>query len=298
MPYHSWAPAAPLGNFIDDVWLYRGDRPAHRKERIVPSGTTELVINLRDDEFRIYDRRRPGVCERFSGAMVSGPYRRFFVIDTVEDTAVLGVHFKPGGALPFFGRPLCELVDTHVDLETLWGRSVRGLRDEVRAARTPLETFHVVETELRARLSAPAVRNRAVRFALDALGGPRPTTVGSVCDRVGLSRRRFIEVFKTEVGLTPKRFHRMQRFQRLLALARRNPAPDWSRLGLDCGFFDQSHLIRDFVEFSGFSPADFFRHHEAIRRRGVHLKRHHLPLADEGQIRPIRSPGPTRGWEP
>jgi hypothetical protein len=78
------------------------------------------------------------------------------VIDTAEDTAVLGVHFKPGGALPFFGRPLCELVDTHVDLETLWGRSARELRDRLRAAKTPLETFRAVETERRARLSAPA----------------------------------------------------------------------------------------------------------------------------------------------
>jgi AraC-like DNA-binding protein len=129
-------------------------------------------------------------------------------------------------------------------------------------------------------LSAPAVRNGAVRFALDALGGSSPTTVRNVCDRVGLSHRRFIEVFKAEVGLTPKLFHRVQRFQRILALAREYRAPDWSRLALDCGFFDQSHLIRDFVEFSGFSPEDFARHYDAVQRRGFHLKRHHLPLAE------------------
>src|SRR5260370_10521379 len=114
MLYRSWVPTSPLDDFVNNIWLYRGDQPAHLKERIVPSGTTELVINLRDDEFRIYDRGRPGRCERFSGAIVSGTYRRFFVIDTAEDTAVVSVHFKPGGALPFFGRPLCELVDTHV----------------------------------------------------------------------------------------------------------------------------------------------------------------------------------------
>jgi AraC-like DNA-binding protein len=113
---------------------------------------------------------------------------------------------------------------------------------------------------------ARVIRHGAVRFALHAVG-------------VGLSQRRFIEVFKTEVGLTPKLLHRVQRFQRVLALARRATAPDWSRLALDCGYFDQSHLIRDFVAFSGFSPAEFLRHQQVLQRRGIHLKRNHLPLA-------------------
>jgi AraC-like DNA-binding protein len=277
--YRSWSPGPPLCDFIEDFWFYRSDRPAHLKERIVPSGTIELVVNLRDDEFRIYDRGRPGICERFPGAMVSGTYRRFFVIDTAEDTAVLGVHFKPGGALPFFGRPLCELTDTHVNLEALWGRSARELRDRLREANTPIHAFRLLEASLRARLSPSAVRNGAVRFALDALGGTSPTTVREIIDCVGLSHRRFIEIFKAEVGLTPKLFHRIQRFERILALARAQPAPDWSHLAVDSGFFDQSHLIRDFVEFSGFSPEDFARQHRAVQQRGAHLKRNHVPLA-------------------
>jgi hypothetical protein len=76
----SYTPASPLADFIEDFWLYDDYRPPHLKERILPSGTTELVINLRDNELRIYDRVRPGLCERFSGAIVSGTYDRFFVL--------------------------------------------------------------------------------------------------------------------------------------------------------------------------------------------------------------------------
>jgi hypothetical protein len=122
MVFRSYVPARPLGDFIDDFWLYDDYAPPHFKERILPSGTTELVINLRDDEFRIYDRERPGRCERFSGAIVSGTYGGFFVIDTLEETSLIGMHFKPGGAFPFTGLPASELVDAHVDLDTLWGQ--------------------------------------------------------------------------------------------------------------------------------------------------------------------------------
>ena len=280
MLHRSYTPASPLADFIEDFWLYDDYRPEHLKERILPSGTVELVINLRDNEFRIYDRVRPGLCQRFSGAIVSGAYDGFFVIDTAEEASVLGVHFKPGGAFPFFALPVSELIDTHVDLETLWGRSARELRDRLRGATAPIDKFRVLEAALLAHLPGSLMHHGAVRFALDAFSRPSPATVRDVTERVGLSHRRFIEVFKAEVGLTPKLFQQVQRFQRVLALVRRATAPDWSRLAVDCGFFDQSHLIRDFVAFSGFSPGEFARHQCALERRGVHLKRNHLPLAE------------------
>ena len=167
----------------------------------------------------------------------------------------------------------------HVDLETLWGRSGRQLRERLLAATTPMDTFRIVEATLLERLSGPLRPRDAVRFALDALSRSGSVTVRDVTARVGLSHRRFVEVFKTEVGLTPKRFHCVRRLQHMLAFARRATAPEWSRLAVDGGFFDQSHLIHEFVRCSGFTPAKLARHLHELRERGVHLKRNHLPLA-------------------
>jgi hypothetical protein len=76
MVHRSCQPFSPLSDLVEDFWLYADYTPRHLNERILPSGTAELVLNLRDDERRIYDRVRPGRCERerFSGAIVSGPY--------------------------------------------------------------------------------------------------------------------------------------------------------------------------------------------------------------------------------
>src|SRR6185369_5493935 len=67
----------------------------------------------------------------------------------------------------------------------------------------------------------------------------------------GLSEKRFIDVFKFEVGLNPRLFSRIRRFQRVLGRVQRSGAPDWAQLALNQGYFDQSHLIRDFVAFFG-----------------------------------------------
>jgi len=265
-------PAAPLSAFVDHLWSF-SDAPPHAREGIVPSGTLELVVNLHEDEFRIYDAVDGERCRRFSGAMVSGTYRRAFVIDTREHASVMGVHFKPGCALPVLGIPPGELADTHVDLETLWGRHGAGeLRDRLCAAPTAARRFRILEELLCERLRRPIARHRAVQVGLDRIAAGH--SVREVARDIGLSHRRFIEVFAAEVGMTPKLFGRVQRFQRGLEMAQRAESPDWSRLAVDCGYFDQSHLIRDFVGFSGFSPT------ELLRQRSPRVKQNHVALPE------------------
>jgi AraC-like DNA-binding protein len=281
MLFQSYAPAPPLSEFVEDFWLYDDYIQPHFKERILPCGTMELVINLRDNEFRIYDATQPEGFKRFSGAMLSGTYAGFFVIDTEEDASVLGVHFRPGGAFPFLGLPAGELCDAHVDLETLWGRSAVDLRERLCVASTPLQRFHHMENALLDHLFRPPEHHYAVSIALGAIErSDVAPTVREIARSIGLSERRFIQVFTAEVGLTPKVFYRVQRFHRILACVQQNIAPDWSRLAVECGYYDQSHLIRDFVAFSGFSPADYLRQQNYLRQKGVHIKRGHLPLSE------------------
>jgi AraC-like DNA-binding protein len=270
MLYTSHAPMAPLADFVEYFWAL-SDAPAHAQERIVPSGTLELVVNLHEDVVRLYDPVDPTRCRRLSGAVVSGAYRSYFVIDTREHASMVGVHFRPGGARAVLGLPPGELSDTHLDLETLWGARARRLRERLCSARAPVERFRILEETLLASLRATPARQRAMHFALERLGHGG-SSVGDVAAELALSRRRFVELFTSDVGITPKLFGRVRRFQRALAMAELAPVPDWPQLALACGYFDQSHMIRDFVDFSGFPPATLLRH------RGARVKEHHVAL--------------------
>jgi len=136
--YTARPPTPPLANFVEYVWASQG-APAHAKERIVPTGTLELAVSVVDHGARIDDAvgREWG----FSGAVVSGAYRRPFTFDTREDSSVVGVHFKPGRAGMVLGLPPGELTDRHVDLDALWGRRARELRERLCAATTTEQRF-------------------------------------------------------------------------------------------------------------------------------------------------------------
>jgi AraC-like DNA-binding protein len=290
MRFSSCKPTEALSGFVDNYWLYEGYQAEHVNERILPTGTCELVINLRDNELRIYDAERPGVCRRFSGAVVSGAYWKGFVSDTEEEAFIMGIHFKPGGAFPFLGLPAGELADMHVDLETLWGASAVRLRERLCEASTAAERFQLLDEALIDHLFRPLEHHYAVLTALDSFGRQTNAMVRDIAKDVGLSERRFIQVFKSEVGATPKLFSRVQRFQNARAIIHRHvEAADWAGIAIECGYFDQSHMIRDFQEFSGVSPAAYLRQYRSFVDEHLHIKSYHLPLFSKiGQFYPIQ----------
>jgi len=271
--YRSYIPRPPLSHFVEVLWHYNGYQQPHDKERLLPDGSMELVINLREDQVRMYDRRNIGRCLSYPGSIVIGAQSEFFVIDTTEQAAVIGVHFKPGGAFPFFSLPAGELQNEHVALETLWGRDAANLRERLLAAATPDNKFRVLEHYLWRRVTKPLERHPAVGFALrefQQMTGGR--SVADVTGQIGLSSRRFIQVFTDEVGLTPKLYCRVRRFQETLRHIGIGQRVDWASVALECGYFDQAHFYHDFRAFSGLSPSAYAAH------RTEHLN--HVPIFD------------------
>jgi AraC-like DNA-binding protein len=182
------------------------------------------------------------------------------VIDTRELVSIIGVRFRPGGAFPFLGTPASELADAHVDLEAFWGASAIELRERLCAAKTPAERFNLLEKALVAHLFRPLERHYAVRFALDTFGrADSGLAIRDIARDAGLSQRRFIQLFAREVGMSPKLFCRVRRFRQALETVRHAAEPNWARVAVDCGYYDQSHLINDFRFFSNLSPTEYVR---------------------------------------
>jgi AraC-like DNA-binding protein len=273
MRFYHHIPAPPLSEFVALFWLYEGYHQPHDKERLLPDGSMELVINLNQDRARVYDPHDGEKFQTLRGALMVGAHSEFFVIDTAQQYSVAGVHFKPGGAFPFFDPPASELHNTLVSLEDLWGRLAAQLRERLLEAGTPQAKFLVLEQVLLAQAAQRLDRHPAVAFALREFHGlPHTRTIADVTGQIGLSAKRFIQVFSGEVGLTPKLFCRVRRFQRVLRRIGTGRQVEWAAVAVDCGYFDQAHFIHDFHAFSGINPSAY------IAQRTEHLN--HVPLIE------------------
>jgi AraC-like DNA-binding protein len=267
-----YTPSPPLSEFIHFFWLHEGDKPSHPREQLMPSGIAEFVINLNDNPIPIFERGNLARFQNYRGGILYGAHSEPAVIDTACQDAILGIHFKPGGMFPFFDVPADELHNTIVPLDALWGREADYLRESLLAAHTHAARFRILEAYLLARMECFS-RQPAVAFALHEFRhAPQGKRVSDVIDQVGLNPKRLIQMFRQEVGLTPKLYYRVLRFNDVLHYIQQTPSFDWADLALAYGYFDQAHFIHDFRSFAGFTPGEY------LLRRNDHFG--HIPLYD------------------
>lgn len=196
------------------------------------------------------------------GAIVHGAQSRYFVLDARRDVHTIGVHFRPGGGTAMLGLPAGELGHRHFALEDIWGARAGELREQLLEAREPRIMFAVLEREFLRRLRQPLIVHPAISFALrqfDAAARPDstvPMRVASVQQATGYSDRRFITLFTHAVGLPPKLYSRVQRLHRVVKQIAHGRC-DLAQVAADNGYYDQSHLNRDFREFAGVTPGNY-----------------------------------------
>jgi len=166
MIFRTFIPRPPVSHYVVFIWYYEGKEMPHTKERILPDGRMELLINLHEDRLQVYDGEHPDRFESLPGALLSGVHTQSFIIDTTCQEQIMGVNFKPGGAFPFFRLPANELQNIHVSLDELWCRVAGELRERLLSAGTIESRFHLLETYLSAKLARSQGLHPAVMFAL------------------------------------------------------------------------------------------------------------------------------------
>jgi AraC-like DNA-binding protein len=238
-------PEGSLSDFVELFWYWSDHPRPFLHERILPMGTVELVIRLESS--------------RTSESGIAGPRSAPMIIERHETNQLLGVHFKPGGAFPFLGLPFSEIHNTWITLADLWGeKRAHRLLCLLNEARTIDLKFQLLERWLTWIADQPLKHHAAIGFALAEFDrDPALQSSAAVAKTVNLSQRRFIDLFRNEVGMTPKLFCRVQRFRDVVEMIQPMKTVDWVDLALSFGYTDQSHFIHEFREFSGLRPSDY-----------------------------------------
>lgn len=262
-------PCAALQPFVELLWASEAADidPTVERECMLPTGTTHVVIRL-DSPVRLFaDLDDPAPCTVGHG-LVGGVRSGYYVRDVSQPSASVGAMLRPGACELLLGVPADELADHHTRLEDLWGTAADVARSRIAEAPTLDARLDVFEAVLLARRPRLRALHPAVAGALHGLATGSP--VAEIVRDCGVSHRRFIELFRRSVGLTPKLYGRVQRFTRVLGRLCHERRLDAIELALSAGYSDQAHLIREFREFTGVSPGRY--------RELAPISAHHLPL--------------------
>ncbi len=267
-----YIPRPPLSDFISVFWYWDGYCQPHTRERLLPNGAMTIAFNLGERPTSVDHPANSYRSDVTSTQVICGARSTSMIVDTANMVTTFGIQFKPGGGFPFLRMPASELSDQCVPLDDVFGSSARSLRERLLKSPTPAEKFAVAEQWLLSQ-AKQLQRHPAVAFATEQfVGGSFAQPLSSVMDRIGYSQRHFNQLFAGEVGLTPKRFLRVRRFQRVITSIAGSESVDWADLALRCGYYDQPHFVHDFRSFAGLTPAEYLAY------RTPHLN--HVPILD------------------
>ena len=250
-----YKPSFPLSQYVEHIWCTANSGMPSSRQRVYPNGAMALVIHLKKPAASYYfDDRVLSV----RVPLLAGPYSISFHVDPSESTDVIGVLFRPGAGRMFFPVAVHELHNEDVALHDLFPIEADGLLNELCAAQGENARFVVVERYLCRKLTGAPPMHPAVQYAIGRLSSDHAfRRVRQVQWDTGFSHTRFIQLFRQQVGLTPKLFARVRRFHALVGRIEKGLPVNWAELAADCGYFDQAHLIHDFRQFSGVTPREF-----------------------------------------
>ena len=250
--YREYAPAEKLRPFVQCFWTHYpalGRVPSGPSvHRVLPDGCIDVVLEF------------AGQADEPESAMAVGTMTRALVLEPgAWPECFVGVRFRPGKAAAFLTVPANELTDLRVSLDELW-LDAGEVRDALSVRPGAVERVRALEHVLAARVSPSVVSaqhdvDEAIRRIVDAGGSLGITRLAPA---LGVTRQHLARRFSQLVGVSPKTFARVVRLGRVIERARAVPAGEainWSALALDVGYYDQAHLVDEFRELTGVTPA-------------------------------------------
>lgn len=257
MHYNEAKPSISLSDIVDRYWSVEyesaADAPA---EPVLPDGCPEIVFNLADRFQRIPNY---GDVETQATAIVSGQLRKRILIRPTGRVSLFGVRFRPHAAYGLLGVGMASLADHVVPLRDVMGEVSDQVETRIAEARTFQERVAAVEQMLTTRLrswNGETSLAQGLSGTISESGGR--IAVRELVDLSGVGERRIERIFAKHVGVSPKMFARIVRFQGVVRSIEAADSFGLLDTALSFGYYDQSHMIHDFNEFAGTSPLQYF----------------------------------------
>lgn len=259
MQFQFYKPGEILTQFIRNYWSMESDiSEPDVCERVIPTGNVNLLFHYRKP-FVIKYSPASAYSQVQPQSLISGLSNTYFDVSTHGDAGVIAVNFLPLGACRFFRFPLNEIENQSLDLRAIYNREILEVEEKIGSLSTQAERIKLIELFLISKLST-------VRESDFTMVGNGVHLIWKHCGQlstVHLSKllavtpKTLERKFAALLGKTPKQYFRLVRFQKTLYDIGKTPAVDLTDYAYRNGYYDQSHFIKEFKTFTGYTPSEF-----------------------------------------
>ena len=252
-------PSEMLKPYIDYYYVSDMNFPSInlcKKQRVFPYGNIILVFHYKQPYF-FQKKDEKGEIE--PKTVICGQQTTYYDLTPSKDSGMIFIVFKPYGARMFFNMPMNEIYDQNIAFEYIVGNEALEIEDKIQHTVTIEEKAAIIDGYLVQKLVQNKLNSRQIIDVFNQINhGNRPISVKQLAEISCLSKKQFERHFSEMVGINPKKYLRIVRFQKARLLKKQNPFLDFTSLGYECGYYDQAHFIHDFKKLTGLTPRVFF----------------------------------------
>jgi len=257
MDYNTYAPSSLLEAFVKCFWTLAApatDEP--ERQRIVPDGCMEMIFHC-GDLYKQYISPNETIVQPRS--FLFGQITTPLEIEPTGSTNIFAIRFHPEGFMPFATLPIKEMENKAVPLETLFGKAGLQLETDILQAANSSARIAVAENFLQQQLATPQAVDFIARQSVAAMWQVKgQLSVDDLSEQLNINRRQLERRFATVIGLSPKQLAKIVRLQAALKMLEQRQFTSLTELAYENGYYDQAHFIKDFKEFTGMSPKQFY----------------------------------------
>jgi len=260
MIYAHFRPIPELAPFIDCFWIIKSSAipGVTPKVRMPADSRPTMLLSFAGDSRFVADNG--GMSRLSSGADLLGAHAESYILEHDGDTDLVAAQFRAGGLAPFVSCGIDELSGRATPVSLLWGGAGNRILERAGEAESVEGKLLAFQESLVERLSETSRKSDIERVTAALRIAGRSAPIDRLAEQVNLSQKQFERSFTRVVGMMPKRYFRLARFQRIarfLTRSRNGVAIDWAGMALKFGYYDQSHMTKDFQDFAGISPGKF-----------------------------------------
>lgn len=257
MDYREYLITPELQPFVRLIWsmddLAINDLPM----RILPDGCVEVVFHYRDNYMSTFS---DGVSEKQPNSFVVTQMRSFLDIKPTGTTGFMAIRFSASGACQFFGIPMKEIAGYSTDLSNAWGSPAKEIEDRILSASSNIQRVSIIQDYLLLQITKHYRESKTVNYCLNEIAlSAGQVSIDALARKAGIGNRQLLRQFDAHVGLSPKEFARIVKFNHALRYMQRNPATSMTDAAHYSGYYDQAHFIRDIKEYSGMTPTEYMQ---------------------------------------
>lgn len=257
MTYREIQPGLPLRPYVKCYYIYESGSDVAFYDTVFPSGSMEVIFNLGTGNWQTAHR---GEYVTTPSIECWGQLTRPLPIQSIGKNTMLGIRFFPHAAAKFIGDKVDLFNNQVVDYGYLAGKAVAALHAMLVETQSWNRRVELVEAYLLRQVSMTGKNGSGMSVVSDVMKEMTRDgffdNIDSVASRYGITSRYLQKLFLQYTGLTPKLYSKINRFQNSLRLVARKNA-SLTSIAYECGYFDQSHFIREFKSFTGVTPSGY-----------------------------------------